>query len=331
MVGKFSDWLKGTPEELTQAKTKHEELHYRLELLQGDLSLRKSMGKIPDILFTEAQKQINEAKQVLEGLKKSIDLAGKEPQRLKLVLSDRVPDVEKVLSDIQDSTERYMNAVEKIKRTRERFKSMKDFWEQSRSVSVASIKNLERIIDNYERQLKDIEDEMSNTMPTPERHLPLVTRYEAMKDILSNPERGLKQDLMVEQLRMTTYDVSINNAEIADMRMDNMQRRFETEGQRFFLDLASGKEVSELIEIGDILRIADASASDLMGELARTLGPDTPTVSPQVTKERMERNIEEWVVKMKAIWEEEGWDEQKIAEQSEIVKQKLLKEWEPLF
>ena len=178
--------LRGVPNERVELLENYERHGFEVSLLENDLETRKSLGKIPEALYGDAQKKIKEARTVLGSFKKAIDEAGNNREHLEVISKERLPQIEEAISQIKATVKGYIDTLERIEKQKEYFASRKQYWDSLKEDSARLIEQLKSQINDIERKIKENEEKMRELPPIPEELLPWLTKLKALKNVLED-------------------------------------------------------------------------------------------------------------------------------------------------
>ena len=119
-------------------------------------------------------------------------------------------------------------------------------------------------------------------------------------------------------------------AEAAENRLKKMLDRLKREGESYFFNLEEGAGMDEIVDLGAKMFMVEGKRLDTMREFVKTFGPKAED-STRITRDKVERLIDEHLATMESKWKESGWSEEEISKETEKARERLWKQWEPFL
>lgn len=316
--------LRGIPPKRVELLENYERQGFKISLLENDFETKKSLGKIPEVLYGDAQKKIKEARTILGSLKKALDEAGNNREHLELISTERVPQIEEAIRQIKVTVRGYIYTLERIEKQKEYFASRKQYWDSLREDSARLIEQLKSQISDIERKIKENEEKMRELPPVPEELLPWLTKLKALKNVLED----IKNQLSTEQSNLITWEVRSIYTETAENRVKIQLDKLKREGETGLVSLEGGEGMKELLEISSKISEKEEDEWRITEEYVKSFGPKAEA-SVKVTREEVERFVDEHLATMESKWREAGWLGEDISKETEKERKKLWERWEP--
>jgi len=218
----------------------------------------------------------------------------------------------------------YKRHVEDVKRfVEEYFASRKQYWDSLREDSVRLIEQLKSQINDIERKIKENEEKRKELPPVAEELLPWLTKLKALKGVLED----LKRQLYTEQGNLITWEVRSIYTETVENIVKILLDKLEKEGETGLASLEAESGMKELLEISSKMTAIEEDEWKIMEEYVKLL----KLFGPKVTREEVERLIDEHLATMESKWKESGWSEEGISKETEKARERLWKQWEPFL